>query len=78
MTTVYLARVPTEDGLRWVMFDEQRTLHGQRGETRAALRQRWIEGGGKTEAITRYSGLMRPSELACTISILQHPVQRES
>lgn len=67
---IFLARVSTADGLLWVMFDATRVMYAAKGEKRADLLHRWQDAHGvlPKRSVTRYSGAMRPSELAMTIA----------
>jgi hypothetical protein len=77
---IYLARTydPTK-GRYWVLFDSERTLRGAVGESRASLRRRWEAAHGKLapRSVTRFAGLMRPSELPMQIAEERRPAKPE-
>jgi hypothetical protein len=69
--TVYLARVRlTEPPCRWVMFDRDRVLKGEKRESRSALKIRWLALFGRPSRIVRYKGTMSRAELAATMAEL--------
>lgn len=66
---LYVLRTFDSQGNRvWVLFNGEKALWGEPGETRRDLLHRWNYIGGTDKINVRYSGVMRPSEAVMTIS----------
>ena len=65
----YLMRATTLSGHKiWIVATKGKKLHGHPRESRRAVLKRWVECGGSVEEVTRFSGVMRSSEAAMTLT----------
>ena len=54
----------------WVLCDGKNKLVGRPGESKRAIIDRWALAYDRPTHLTRYSGVLRPSETAATIASL--------
>jgi len=67
-----ICRVRNESRKQWIVFDKTRTVRGMPEEPMKTVLARWeAQFGQKVTLLTRYRGVLRPSEAAMTIAAFQ-------
>jgi hypothetical protein len=72
---VYLIRTRTLDAkdVIWMLCEKKRILHGDPGETRNQLIDRWRKMVGPITELVRYRGVMCWSEAIMTVASVRNP-----
>ncbi|MBX3288416.1 MAG: hypothetical protein KF855_03630 [Acidobacteria bacterium] len=79
MKKAYILRTTTLDSNKpiWIIFDQKHRLIGRPLFTRRYLISEWIKKFGRPDELTRYTGILRPSEAAATIVEIQSEKEKE-